>query len=149
MRISRRDFGLAAAAALLAPRPARAAATERPIDLILAPTNLGLRPENGAQPGTWQAPRVLMEAGLREASGGLTVQRVGAMLTLFCREGPVTDLDGAKASDTERFGALFRGLLERGIYLPPSQFECWFVSTAHGDAEVAATVEAVRDVLAA
>jgi glutamate-1-semialdehyde 2,1-aminomutase len=90
-----------------------------------------------------------LEAGLREASGGLTVQRVGAMLTLFCREGPVTDLDGAKASDTERFGALFRGLLERGIYLPPSQFECWFVSTAHGDAEVAATVEAVRDVLAA
>ena len=90
-----------------------------------------------------------LEAGLREASGGLTVQRVGAMLTLFCREGPVTDLDGAKASDTERFGDLFRGLLERGVYLPPSQFECWFPSTAHGDAEVAATVEAVRDVLAA
>jgi arginase len=83
MGISRRDFGLAAAAALLAPRPARAAATERPIDLILAPTNLGLRPENGAQPGTWQAPRVLMEAGLREALNAHEVLRLPRPLYEF------------------------------------------------------------------
>jgi glutamate-1-semialdehyde 2,1-aminomutase len=89
-----------------------------------------------------------LEAGLRDASA-LTVQRVGAMLTLFMREGAVTDFAGAQASDTERYGALCRGLLERGVYVPPSQFECWFVSTAHGVEEIAATAEAVAAVLAA
>jgi glutamate-1-semialdehyde 2,1-aminomutase len=101
-------------------------------------------------PGVYEALErsgAALEAGLLEASGGLTVQRVGAMLTLFVREGAVSDFDAAQASDTERFGALFRGLLERGVYVPPSQYECWFVSTAHGADEVAATVEAVRDVL--
>jgi glutamate-1-semialdehyde 2,1-aminomutase len=72
------------------------------------------------------------------------VQRVGAMLTLFCGEGPIRDYDDASRCDTERFGALFRHLLAEGVYLPPSQFECLFVSTAHGDAEVDATVAAVR-----
>jgi glutamate-1-semialdehyde 2,1-aminomutase len=72
------------------------------------------------------------------------VQRVGAMLTLFCGEGPIRDYDDASRCDTERFGALFRHLLAEGVYLPPSQFECLFVSTAHGDAEVEATVAAVR-----
>ena len=89
----------------------------------------------------------LLEDGLREASGGLAVQRVGAMLTLFLREGEVTDFAAASASDTEAYGALFRGLLERGVYVPPSQYECWFVSTVHGEPEIAATVEAVGDVL--
>jgi glutamate-1-semialdehyde 2,1-aminomutase len=101
-------------------------------------------------PGVYEALErsgAALEAGLREASGGLTVQRVGSMVTLFLREGRVTDFEAAQASDTGRFGALFRGLLERGVYIPPSQYECWFVSTAHGADEVAATVEAVRDVL--
>ena len=89
----------------------------------------------------------LLEDGLREASGGLAVQRVGAMLTLFLREGEVTDFAAASASDTEAYGALFRGLLERGVYVPPSQYECWFVSTVHGEPEIGATVEAVGDVL--
>jgi glutamate-1-semialdehyde 2,1-aminomutase len=88
-----------------------------------------------------------LEAGLRDASGGLAVQRVGAMLTLFAREGQVTDFAAAAASDADRYGALFRGLLERGVYVPPSQFECWFLSTAHGAAEVETTVEALGDVL--
>jgi glutamate-1-semialdehyde 2,1-aminomutase len=73
-----------------------------------------------------------------------TVQRVGAMLTLFCRDGPVRDFAGAAASDTDRYGALFRHLLEHGVYLAPSQFECMFVSTVHGGEEVDATVDAVR-----
>jgi glutamate-1-semialdehyde 2,1-aminomutase len=88
-----------------------------------------------------------LEEGLRAVAGGLTVQRVGAMATLFVREGPVTDFAAAAASDTERYGVLCRGLLERGVYVPPSQFECWFVSTAHGEDEIASTVEAVGDVL--
>ena len=92
------------------------------------------------------ATSAALESGLRAVSG-LTVQRVGAMATLFMRTGEVTDFAGAAASDGERFGALFRGLLERGVYVPPSQFECWFVSTAHGADEITRTVEAVGDVL--
>ena len=74
------------------------------------------------------------------------VQRVGGMLTLFVgRERPV---DRFEELDTESFAALFRGLLERGVYVAPSQYECWFPSLAHGDAEIDATIEAVADVLA-
>jgi glutamate-1-semialdehyde 2,1-aminomutase len=49
--------------------------------------------------------------------------------------------------DTDRYGELFRGLLERGIYIAPSQYECVFPSLAHGDDEIDATIEAVGDVL--
>ena len=73
------------------------------------------------------------------------VQRVGAMLTLFMRDEPVRDYDEARASDTERYGALFRHLLERGIYVAPSQFEALFLSLAHSDEDVDRTVEAVDD----
>ena len=65
------------------------------------------------------------------------------MLTLFTRDEPVRGFEDAQACDTERYGALFRHLLERGIYVAPSQFEAMFVSTAHGDAEIERTVEAV------
>ncbi len=85
-----------------------------------------------------------LEAGLRDAAGDAAcVQRVGAMATLFCRPGPVRNLEDARASDTDAYAALFRHLLERGIYVAPSQFEAMFVSLAHGDAEVDRTVEAV------
>jgi glutamate-1-semialdehyde 2,1-aminomutase len=73
------------------------------------------------------------------------VQRVGAMLTLFAgRDEPVERFEEL---DTVRYGALFRGLLERGIYIAPSQYECLFPSLAHGDDEIDATIEAVGDVL--
>ena len=81
-----------------------------------------------------------LEAGLREA--GANVQRVGAMLTVFQREGQVRNLTEAQASDTERYAAVFRALLERGIYVAPSQYEAMFVSLAHGDEEIDRTVEA-------
>jgi glutamate-1-semialdehyde 2,1-aminomutase len=81
--------------------------------------------------------------------GGLArygrVQRVGAMATLFMREDPVRDFDDAAASDTDRYGALFRHLLERGIYVAPSQFEAMFVSLAHGEDEIDRTIEAVGE----
>ena len=85
-----------------------------------------------------------LEAGLAPYG---RVQRVGAMLTLFCHDDPVRDFDDASRCDAERYGALFRHLLERGVYLPPSQFECMFVSTAHGDEEIDKTVEAVAALL--
>jgi len=74
------------------------------------------------------------------------VQRVGAMATLFCDDEPVRDFENAKRADTDRYGALFRGLLERGVYLAPSQFECMFLSLAHGDDEIDRTVKAIGDV---
>jgi glutamate-1-semialdehyde 2,1-aminomutase len=73
------------------------------------------------------------------------VQRVGAMMTLFQSSRPVTSFDDATETDTDRFAALFRHLLERGIYVAPSQFEAMFVSLAHDDAEIDRTVAAVAD----
>jgi glutamate-1-semialdehyde 2,1-aminomutase len=76
-----------------------------------------------------------------------TVQRVGAMLTLFASGEAVRTFADAQRCDTDRYAALFRGLLDRGVYLAPSQFEAMFVSLAHGDDEIDTTVEAVADVL--
>ena len=67
------------------------------------------------------------------APAGITVNRVGAMFTFFFTGGPVTDYESAKRSDTARFGRFFRAMLERGIYLAPSQFEAAFLSAAHTD----------------
>jgi glutamate-1-semialdehyde 2,1-aminomutase len=83
-----------------------------------------------------------LETGLAQYG---CVQRVGAMLTLFCTERPVRNFEDARASDIERYAALFRALLERGIYIAPSQFEAMFVSTVHGDPEIDQTVEAVAE----
>ena len=83
-----------------------------------------------------------LEAGLSPFGH---VQRVGGMLTLFAAPGPVRTYADAQASDTERYGALFRHLLERGVYLAPSQFECMFVSLAHSGEDIDRTVEAVGD----
>jgi glutamate-1-semialdehyde 2,1-aminomutase len=87
-----------------------------------------------------------LEAGLAPFG---TVQRVGAMLTLFCRDSAVARYDDAAAADTEQFAALFRHLLAEGVYLPPSQFECLFPSTAHTDEHVDATIAAARAFFAA
>ncbi len=83
-----------------------------------------------------------LEAGL--ASFG-RVQRVGAMLTLFMRDEPVRRFEDAQAGDAERYGELFRHLLARGVYVAPSQYEAWFLSTSHGDVEIERTVGAVAD----
>jgi glutamate-1-semialdehyde 2,1-aminomutase len=82
----------------------------------------------------------LLETGLAPLG---RVQRVGALLTLFMANTPVRNFEEAQACDTERYAALFRHLLEQGIYLPPSQFEALFPSTAHGEDEIERTVAAV------
>jgi glutamate-1-semialdehyde 2,1-aminomutase len=90
-----------------------------------------------------------LEAGLREAAraGGarVTVNRVGSMITVFFCEGPVVDYASAKRSDTARFGRFFHAMLQRGVYLPPAQFEAAFVSLAHEDGEIDETVRAARE----
>jgi glutamate-1-semialdehyde 2,1-aminomutase len=87
-----------------------------------------------------------LEAGLAPFG---TVQRVGSMLTLFAQKQAerqsVTNYDEARDADTEVYAALFRHLLERGIYLAPSQFEAMMVSLAHTDEDIDQTVEAVAD----
>jgi glutamate-1-semialdehyde 2,1-aminomutase len=84
-----------------------------------------------------------LEAGLAPYG---RVQRVGAMLTLFAQDEPVRRIEDV--TGTERYAELFRHLLERGVYVAPSQYEAMFVSTAHGDVEVERTVEAVAGFLA-
>jgi glutamate-1-semialdehyde 2,1-aminomutase len=81
-------------------------------------------------------------------SRGVTVNRVGSMFTLFFSADPVTDWDSAKQCDTSRFGRFFHHMLERGIYLPPSQFEAAFLSTAHSAKDVAQTAEAAKEFFA-
>jgi glutamate-1-semialdehyde 2,1-aminomutase len=75
--------------------------------------------------------------------------RVGSMSTLFFTATPVTDYPSAVTSDTGRFAAYFRGMLDRGIYLAPSQFEAGFVSAAHTDEDIDRTIAANREALAA
>ncbi len=87
-----------------------------------------------------------LAAGLEERARAvgleITLNRVGSMFTVFFTAGPVVDSDSAGRSETKRYAAFFHGMLKRGIYLPPSQFECWFVSTAHGNADVEKTLAA-------
>jgi glutamate-1-semialdehyde 2,1-aminomutase len=75
------------------------------------------------------------------------VQRVGSMITLFFRKGPVRSWQEARGSDTARFALWHRGLLERGIYWPPSQFEAAFLSAAHSAEDVERTVSAAEAAL--
>ena len=76
---------------------------------------------------------------------GLTVNRVGSMFTVFFTAQPVTDYESAKLSDTARFGRYFRMMLDRGIYLAPSQFEAAFVSAAHTEEDINRTIAAAKE----
>jgi glutamate-1-semialdehyde 2,1-aminomutase len=104
------------------------------------------------KPSSWhqlELRSAQLEYGLRAAAEavGVTaiVQRVGTMFTTFFTDQPVTDWITAKRSDTRRFGMFFRAMLERGVYLAPSQFEAGFLSLAHGEAEIDATIEAATE----
>ena len=89
--------------------------------------------------------------GLRAAAAAagvpLTVNVVGSVLTPFFHPGPVTDYASATAADTAAYGAFFHGLLARGVYPPPSQFEGWFLSAAHTERDVDRTVRAADQAL--
>jgi glutamate-1-semialdehyde 2,1-aminomutase len=93
-----------------------------------------------------------LEKGLKDAarSAGLPhcVQRVGSMWTLFFTEGPVSDYDSAKKADRDRFARFFWAMMERGVYLPCSQFEAAFLSTRHTDELIEQTLSPAREALA-
>ena len=80
----------------------------------------------------------------KQAGVPLTQTRVGSMLTGFFTSSPVTDYASAKTSDTQRYAKFFQGMLERGVYFAPSQFEAAFLSTAHSDADIKKTVAAAH-----
>jgi glutamate-1-semialdehyde 2,1-aminomutase len=88
-----------------------------------------------------------LERACRDARVPHVVQRVGSMLTLFFQPGPVLDYDQAKRSDTARFARFFWEMLARGVYLPCSQFEAAFVSSAHSDDDIDQTVSAAAESL--
>jgi glutamate-1-semialdehyde 2,1-aminomutase len=95
--------------------------------------------------GELEASATALAEGLREVLGAdVAVQQVGSMLTVFFRAGPVRDFADAKECDTAAYAAFFRRLLDHGVYVAPSQFEAMFVATAHGEDEIAQTVEAAR-----
>jgi glutamate-1-semialdehyde 2,1-aminomutase len=86
-------------------------------------------------------------AAAREAGVPIYQTGVGSMFCTFFADHPVSNWTSVKTSDTARFGRFFRAMLEQGVYLAPSQFEAGFMSLAHSDADVAATVEAARRAL--
>ncbi|MGH3065280.1 MAG: glutamate-1-semialdehyde 2,1-aminomutase [Gaiellaceae bacterium] len=104
-----------------------------------------------AEPGVWEGLERAgdrLVAGLEAIGAPLQIARMGTMFGLFFTELPVRSWDDAKQADTHRFATFHREMLDRGVYLAPSQFEAGFLSTAHGDAEINATIAAARDALA-
>ncbi len=106
-----------------------------------------------AEPGVYERLEALgarLAGGLAraaaEADVPVAVNRVGSMMTVFFGDGPVTDHASATRADTRRYAAFFHGMLERGFYFAPSQFEAAFVSLAHSEADVDATIEAAREI---
>jgi glutamate-1-semialdehyde 2,1-aminomutase len=107
-------------------------------------------------PGTYErleAAGAHLEAGLRDALSASQragcVNRAGSLLTLFLGVDKVTDADSARGADTAVFARFFHAMFERGINLPPAQFEAMFVSLAHSDADIDATISAAHESLAA
>jgi glutamate-1-semialdehyde 2,1-aminomutase len=90
----------------------------------------------------------MLAAGLasaaRDAGVPVQVNAFGSLLTPFFTSTPVRDYQSALAADTTAYASFFRGMLKRGVYPPPSQFEAWFLSTAHTDAHLRKTIAAAR-----
>ncbi len=80
----------------------------------------------------------------KTADVAMTANRVGSMFTWFFAPGAVHDWDTAAKADTVAFGKFFRGMLDNGVYLPPAQFEAAFLSAAHTEADVEATIAAAK-----
>lgn len=83
-----------------------------------------------------------LRSALAPAGVPYQVQQLGSMLTVFFTQEPVTNLADAQQADTEAYGVFFRAMLAQGVYLPPSQFEAMFVSAAHDDTVIQATIDA-------
>jgi glutamate-1-semialdehyde 2,1-aminomutase len=105
-----------------------------------------------AEPGTYERLEALgasgehsLTAAASAAGRAVTINRVGPMLTMFFCEGPITSFADAKAADTQAYAAYWRHMLERGIYLAPSQFEAAMISLALTEADLDAAAAAATD----
>jgi glutamate-1-semialdehyde 2,1-aminomutase len=108
------------------------------------------------EPGVWKGiaragERLFAGIGDAAAEAGVAGQPTlaGTMFGFFFTESPIRSWDDAQRADTRRFASFHRATLERGVYLPPSQFEAWFLSSAHGGGEIDATIAAAREAFAA
>jgi glutamate-1-semialdehyde 2,1-aminomutase len=104
-----------------------------------------------SEPGVWDALERTgerLEADLASLGESVQVARAGTMWGMFFSDSPVTSWDTAKGADTARFAAFHRAMLDRGVYLAPSQFEAGFLSTVHGDDEIDVTIAAAREAYA-
>jgi len=88
-------------------------------------------------------------AAAKVAGLSVTHNRVGSMFTWFFSPDPVTNWDTASKSNTEQFGKFFRGMLDNGVYLPPSQYEAAFMSAAHTEEDIQRTIAAAKEAFAA
>jgi glutamate-1-semialdehyde 2,1-aminomutase len=125
-----------------------------PLAMAAGIATVGFLQEHAGEvyPRLEKTARAVAEGVVAEAARAgiaVTTNRVGAMWTWFFTPGPVMDYAHAAGSDTAAFGRFHRAMLDAGVWLPPSQFEAAFLGTAHGDAEVAATIEAARGAFAA
>src|SRR4029077_7999895 len=83
----------------------------------------------------------------RDAGGALQGNAFGSLWTPFFTDRPVRDFASATSADTAKYAAFFRGMIVRGVYPPPSQFEAWFLSAAHSAKDVDRTIRAARDAM--
>ena len=88
-----------------------------------------------------------LAAAAKEHNIPVQTASAGSMVGIFFSEQEVYDYASAKKSDTKRFGRFFWAMMEQGVYLAPSQFESWFISLAHTDEDIAATLKAAREAL--
>jgi glutamate-1-semialdehyde 2,1-aminomutase len=116
-----------------------------PVAMVAGITTLKCLQEPGFYE-TLEARSAMLAEGLKGAAAkaGVPVvtNRVGSMLGLFFTDQPVSNFAEAQRSDVALFGRYYKGMLERGIYLAPSQYEAGFVSSAHSEADIEATVQA-------
>jgi glutamate-1-semialdehyde 2,1-aminomutase len=104
------------------------------------------------EPGVWEAiedagRRLFLGLGDAAADAGVSIQptHAGTMLGVFFTDTPVRTWEDVRRVDPEPFARFHRAMLERGVYLPPSQFETWFLSSAHGEKEIDATIAAAEE----
>jgi glutamate-1-semialdehyde 2,1-aminomutase len=101
-----------------------------------------------------EAKGALLEAGVRQAieeagvSGKVSYERVGSLSTLFFAPGPFSNFAEVRGCDTAAYSRFFHAMRQRGVFLPPAQFEAWFVSTAHSEQDLRRTARAVGESLA-
>ena len=124
-----------------------------PLAMAAGLATIGYLQEHASEvyPRLEAASRAVAASVAQEAANAkvaVTTNRVGAMWTWFFTGGPVTNYEQAAKSDTASFGRFHRGMLDQGVWLPPSQFEAAFISTAHSDADIEATIRAAGEVFA-